>query len=107
MTAALAAAADTQRPLTRRGRGRSVALATAMTKEGLLRADAKLARSVVSETITDTGWPGTSISKHRYSGADIPIRSAAGPQASGQRHGAGERRGRARPRAGISGASRR
>ncbi|MFT3666309.1 uroporphyrinogen-III C-methyltransferase [Piscinibacter sp.] len=37
VTAALAAAAETQRPLTRRGAGRSVALATAMTREGALR----------------------------------------------------------------------
>jgi uroporphyrin-III C-methyltransferase len=35
ITAALAAAADLQRPLTRRGRGRSVSLATAMSREGL------------------------------------------------------------------------
>jgi len=38
VTAAIAAAADTQRPLTRRGSGRSVALSTAMTREGALRA---------------------------------------------------------------------
>jgi uroporphyrin-III C-methyltransferase len=38
ITAALAAAAVTRRPLTRRGRGRSVALATAMTREGRLEA---------------------------------------------------------------------
>lgn len=38
VTAALAAAAATQRPLTRRGRGRSVALTTAMTREGRLQA---------------------------------------------------------------------
>ena len=38
VTAAIAAAAQAQRPLTRRGRGRSVALATAMTREGELRA---------------------------------------------------------------------
>ena len=36
VTAALAAAAATQRPLTRRGAGRSVALTTAMTKTGEL-----------------------------------------------------------------------
>ncbi len=36
VTAALAAAAHTQRPLTRRGRGRSVGLATAMTREGAM-----------------------------------------------------------------------
>jgi uroporphyrin-III C-methyltransferase len=34
VTAALAAAAHTQRPLTRRGRGRSVSLSTAMTEAG-------------------------------------------------------------------------
>ncbi|CAD5366494.1 Uroporphyrinogen-III methyltransferase [Rubrivivax sp. A210] len=37
VTAALAAAAQTQRPLTRRGSGRSVSLATAMTREGELQ----------------------------------------------------------------------
>lgn len=36
VTAALAAAAHTQRPLTRRGRGRSVSLTTAMTETGSL-----------------------------------------------------------------------
>ena len=34
VTAALAAAAETQRPLTRRGNGRSVSLTTAMTRDG-------------------------------------------------------------------------
>ncbi len=38
VTAALAAAADTCRPLTRRGAGRSVSLSTAMTREGQLQA---------------------------------------------------------------------
>ncbi|MES2959153.1 MAG: uroporphyrinogen-III C-methyltransferase [Pseudomonadota bacterium] len=38
VTAAIAAAAATQRPLTRRGRGRSVSLTTAMTKTGELQA---------------------------------------------------------------------
>ena len=38
VTAATAAAASTQRPLTRRGHGRSVSLATAMTREGHLEA---------------------------------------------------------------------
>jgi uroporphyrin-III C-methyltransferase len=38
VTAALAAAALSQRPLTRRGAGRSVSLSTAMTREGALRA---------------------------------------------------------------------
>lgn len=38
VTAALAAAAQARRPLTRRGRGRSVSLSTAMTESGELRA---------------------------------------------------------------------
>jgi len=38
VTAAIAAAASTQRPLTRRGTGRSVSLSTAMTQDGELRA---------------------------------------------------------------------
>jgi uroporphyrin-III C-methyltransferase len=38
VTAAIAAAAATQRPLTRRGHGRSVALTTAMTRDGDLQA---------------------------------------------------------------------
>ena len=38
VTAALAAAAQAQRPLTRRGAGRSVSLSTAMTREGALQA---------------------------------------------------------------------
>lgn len=38
VTAAIAAAAQTQRPLTRRGLGRSVSLSTAMTKDGELQA---------------------------------------------------------------------
>jgi uroporphyrin-III C-methyltransferase len=38
VTAAIAAAAQTQRPLTRRGSGRSVSLTTAMTKDGELQA---------------------------------------------------------------------
>ncbi|MES3015470.1 MAG: uroporphyrinogen-III C-methyltransferase [Pseudomonadota bacterium] len=37
VTAAIAAAAATQRPLTRRGHGRSVSLTTAMTREGQLQ----------------------------------------------------------------------
>lgn len=47
VTAALAAAADTRRPLTRRGRGRSVAFTTAMTREGSLRAETRSADSEV------------------------------------------------------------
>jgi uroporphyrin-III C-methyltransferase len=67
VTAAIAAAAATQRPLTRRGAGRSVALTTAMTKTGDLRA----ARSADTEVfymagrqlgalarrLQEAGWP--------------------------------------------------
>lgn len=67
VTAALAAAAHTQRPLTRRGQGRSVALTTAMTRAHELRA----ARSADTEVfymagrqlaalgrrLKDAGWP--------------------------------------------------
>jgi uroporphyrin-III C-methyltransferase len=38
VSAAMAAAADTQRPLTRRGAGRSVSLSTAMTRRGQIQA---------------------------------------------------------------------
>jgi uroporphyrin-III C-methyltransferase len=51
VTAALAAAAAAKRPLTRRGRGRSVAFSTAMTQEGELRA----ARSADSEVFYMAG----------------------------------------------------
>jgi uroporphyrin-III C-methyltransferase len=67
VTAALAAAAETHRPLTRRGAGRTVSLATAMTREGSLHASrcadtevfymagrqlAPLARRLIA-----AGWP--------------------------------------------------
>ncbi len=51
VTAALAAAAQAQRPLTRRGRGRSVSLTTAMTELGELRA----ARSADTEVFYMAG----------------------------------------------------
>jgi uroporphyrin-III C-methyltransferase len=51
VTAAIAAAAALQRPLTRRGAGRSVALTTAMTKSGELRA----ARSADTEVFYMAG----------------------------------------------------
>lgn len=70
VTAALAAAAVTRRPLTRRGRGRSVSLTTAMTRQGLL--DPAQARrsadtevfymagrqlSALARQLRDAGWP--------------------------------------------------
>jgi uroporphyrin-III C-methyltransferase len=67
ITAALAAAAQTQRPLTRRGSGRSVSLATAMTREGQVRADRSADTEVfymagkqlaaLSKRLQSSGWP--------------------------------------------------
>ncbi len=53
VTAAIAAAAATQRPLTRRGSGRSVSLTTAMTRSGELQARA-------APTPKSSTWPGAS-----------------------------------------------
>lgn len=69
VTAAIAAAAATQRPLTRRGLGRSVSLSTAMTKEGSLAeatppsADTEVfymagrQLGALSRRLLDAGWP--------------------------------------------------
>ena len=67
VTAALAAAAATQRPLTRRGSGRSVSLATAMTREGSLEAGRRADTEVfymagarlgeLSRRLQAAGWP--------------------------------------------------
>ena len=67
VTAALAAAAAAQRPLTRRGRGRSVAFSTAMTQEGELRATRSADSEVfymagrqlgaLSRRLRAAGWP--------------------------------------------------
>jgi uroporphyrin-III C-methyltransferase len=67
VTAALAAAAAAQRPLTRRGRGRSVAFSTAMTQEGELRASRSADSEVfymagrqlgaLSRRLRAAGWP--------------------------------------------------
>lgn len=67
VTAALAAAADTQRPLTRRGRGRSVTLATAMTRDGDVRAQRSADTEVcymagrqlgkLARALQRAGWP--------------------------------------------------
>lgn len=67
VTAALAAAADLQRPLTRRGRGRSVALTTAMTRDGDVRAGCHADTEVfymagrqlpaLAERLRQAGWP--------------------------------------------------
>jgi uroporphyrin-III C-methyltransferase len=68
VTAAIAAAAATQRPLTRRGHGRSVSLTTAMTREGALQATRTADTEVfymagkqlaaLSRRLLAAGWPG-------------------------------------------------
>ncbi len=67
VTAAIAAAAATQRPLTRRGTGRSVALTTAMTRTGQLRATRSADTEVfymagrqlgaLARQLVAAGWP--------------------------------------------------
>jgi uroporphyrin-III C-methyltransferase len=67
VTAAIAAAAHTQRPLTRRGNGRSVSLTTAMTKQGQLQAGRHADTEVfymagrqlgaLSRALRKAGWP--------------------------------------------------
>lgn len=67
VTAAIAAAATTQRPLTRRGKGRSVALTTAMTRSGELQASRSADTEVfymagrqlgaLSRRLAQAGWP--------------------------------------------------
>ena len=67
VTAALAAAAATQRPLTRRGRGRTVSLTTAMTRTGELQAPRTADTQVyymagrqlgaLSRQLREAGWP--------------------------------------------------
>lgn len=67
VTAALAAAAGTQRPLTRRGSGRSVALSTAVTRDGELAAGRRADTEVfymagrklteLSRRLLAAGWP--------------------------------------------------
>ncbi len=67
VTAAIAAAAAAQRPLTRRGSGRSVSLTTAMTRSGELQASRTAATEVfymagrqlgaLSRRLRHAGWP--------------------------------------------------
>ena len=89
VTAALAAAAAARRPLTRRGRGRSVAFSTAMTQHGELRASraadsevfymagkqlGALSRRLLAQgwpadtavcVVSRAGWPDELCSQHR------------------------------------------
>ena len=67
VTAAIAAAAATQRPLTRRGSGRSVSLSTAMTRGGALQATRTADTDVIymagrqlgalGRRLRQAGWP--------------------------------------------------
>ncbi len=76
VTAAIAAAAATQRPLTRRGSGRSVSLTTAMTRSGELHASRSADTEVfymagqaarrTGPALLQAGWP-----------ADTPVRGVA------------------------------
>jgi len=72
VTAAIAAAAQTGRPLTRRGSGRSVALTTAMTREGELQA----ARSADTEVFYMAGQQLAALSRRLVAAgwaADTPV----------------------------------
>lgn len=72
VTAALAAAAQSQRPLTRRGRGRSVSLTTAMTREGELQA----ARTADTEVFYMAGRQLAALSRRLIAAgwaADTPV----------------------------------
>lgn len=72
VTAAIAAAAAIQRPLTRRGHGRSVALTTAMTREGRLQAS----RSADTEVFYMAGKQLAALSRRLLSagwGAETPV----------------------------------
>jgi uroporphyrin-III C-methyltransferase len=73
VTAAIAAAATTKRPLTRRGSGRSVSLTTAMTRSGTLHTSRSADTEVfymagkqlaaLSRHLIEAGWPsGTAVS---------------------------------------------
>lgn len=104
VTAALAAAAHTARPLTRRGHGRSVSLTTAMTQLGVLQAtrtadtevfymagrqlgalSAKLMEAgwpadAPALVVSRAGWPDALVSEHRVAQlADAQVLHAGRP----------------------------
>jgi uroporphyrin-III C-methyltransferase len=68
VTAALAAAAGTQRPLTRRGQGRSVSLSTAMTRDGDLRAGRTRRHRGVLHGRPPAGQAGPTPARRRLAG---------------------------------------
>jgi len=72
VTAAIAAAAATQRPLTRRGSGRSVSLATAMTRSGELQATRSADTEVFYMAGRQLGALGRRLRQAGWSG-DTPV----------------------------------
>lgn len=72
VTAAIAAAADTQRPLTRRGHGRSVSLATAMTQQGRLQAGQRADTEVYYMAGRQLGALGRKLRQAGWA-ADAPV----------------------------------
>ena len=95
VTAALAAAASSRRPLTRRGVGRSVSLATAMTREGEVRAVRTADTEVfymagkqlaaLSRRLLGAGWPpGTPASVVSRAGWPDQLHSEHPVEALGQ-----------------------
>jgi uroporphyrin-III C-methyltransferase len=91
VTAALAAAADTRRPLTRRGVGRSVGLSTAMTREGRLQAGQRADTEVfymagrqlarLGRQLLACGWPADT--------AVCVVSRAGWPDSLGSEHNVG------------------
>ena len=92
VTSALAAAAQSQRPLTRRGGGRSVSLTTAMTQLGTLHASRTADTEVfymagrqlpaLSAKLLQAGWPGNTpvsvVSRAGWPDARLSEHSVAG-----------------------------
>jgi uroporphyrin-III C-methyltransferase len=85
VTAAIAAAAATQRPLTRRGHGRSVSLTTAMTRDGQLQA----ARTADTEVFYMAGRQLAALSRQLLAAgwsADAPVSVVSRAGWPDQRH---------------------
>ncbi|RZL32457.1 MAG: uroporphyrinogen-III C-methyltransferase [Rubrivivax sp.] len=92
VTAALAAAAHAQRPLTRRGRGRNVSLTTAMTETGELRAALSADTEVfymagrqlaaLGAKLVAAGWPADTLA--------LVVSHAGSPDAVTSEHPIGE-----------------
>jgi uroporphyrin-III C-methyltransferase len=88
VTAALAAAAHTRRPLTRRGAGRSVSLTTAMTQQGRLQAGRHADTEVFYMTGRQLGPLGRALRQAGWP-ADTPVcvvSRAGWPDAVGSDH---------------------